>query len=192
MRVSEAMERAHEIHEATEGHQHVNRTASRIAVLISMLAAALALAQMAEKSSQNAYMTHHIAVSDDWSFYQAKNVRSVMRGTEAAILESLPSATDPAVQARIKDARDDAARLRDEPGNDGMKQIAVQARQEEQARETAFHRYHGFELVVGALEIAIVLASVSIVTRLSAFAIGAATIGLAAMGGGLAIVAGLV
>jgi len=174
--VSEAMERAHEIHEATEGHQHANRSASRIAVLISVLAAALALAQMEEKSSQNAYMTYHIAVSDDWSFYQAKNVRSVMRGTEA----------------RIKDARDDAARLRDEPGNDGMKQIAAQARQEEQARETASHRYHGFELVVGALEIAIVLASVSIVTRISAFAIGAATIGIVAMGGGLAIVAGLV
>jgi hypothetical protein len=192
MRVSEAIEQAHEIHEATEEHQHGDRTARRIAVLISVLAAALALAQIGEKSSQNAYLTHHIAVSDDWSFYQAKNVRSVMRGTEADILESLPSATDPAVQARIKAARDDAARLRDEPGNDGMKQIAVQARQEEQARETAFHRYHSFELVAGALEIAIVLASVSIVTRISAFAIGAAAIGLAAIGGGLAIVAGVI
>ena len=73
-----------------------------------------------------------------------------------------------------------------------LAEIAAQARQEEQARETASHRYHGFELVVGALEIAIVLASVSIVTRISAFAIGAATIGIVAMGGGLAIVAGLV
>ena len=53
-------------------------------------------------------------------------------------------------------------------------------------REMAFHRYHWLELVVGALEIAIVLASVSVVTRIRPLAIGAAAIGIVAAVSGLA------
>ena len=47
-------------------------SARRVAVLIAVLAAALALADMAEKGAQNEYLTHHVAVADDWAFYQAK------------------------------------------------------------------------------------------------------------------------
>jgi len=73
--VSEAMEQAHEtIHEAH--HSASDPWARGVAVMVSVLAAALALAEMGEKSSQNAYLTHHIAVSDDWAFYQAKNLRA--------------------------------------------------------------------------------------------------------------------
>ena len=58
-------------------------------MLVSVLAAILALAGVGEKSAQNSYLTYHIAASDDWAFYQAKNVRALMRGTEAAILEEV-------------------------------------------------------------------------------------------------------
>lgn len=187
--MSNALEHAHEI----QGHHHGDPPgdtgARQVAVLISILAAALALAQMGEKSAQNAYLGHHIAVSDDWAFYQAKNLRSVVRGVEADLLQSLPNATDPAVQSRIGDARTYAARMRDDPKGEGMKQLAAQARREEQAREVSFHRYHTFELVVGALEIAIVLASVSVVTRVRALAVGAAVIGMVAAAGGLGVLA---
>lgn len=188
--MSEALEHAHHI----QGHHaeaHGDTAARRVAVLVSVLAAALAIAQMEEKQSQNAYLTHHIAVSDDWAFYQAKNVRSVMRSTEAAVLASLPDAADPAVQTRIKDARAYAERMQDDPKGNGMKQLAEQARQEEHAREVAFHRYHGFELAVGGLEIAIVLASVSVVTRINALAIGGGVLGLISGVSALAIAAHL-
>ena len=188
--MSEGLEHAHHI-QGHHGHgeAHNDSLARRAAVLISVLAAVLAIVQMAEKSSQNAYLTHHIAVSDDWAFYQAKNMRAVVRSTEAAMLQSLPNATDPALQARIKDARAYAARMLDDPKGDGMKQLAERARQQEHAREEAFHRYHAFELVVGAVEIAIVLASVSVVTRVAALAIGGGVIGLLAAFGGLAVAA---
>jgi len=56
--------------------------------------------------------------------------------------------------------------MRDDPqGGDGMKQLGERAKGQEAERDAAFHRYHEFELVVGALQIAIVLASVSVVTR---------------------------
>ena len=69
-------------------------TARRIAVVIAALAAALALAEMGEKGAQNAYLTHHIAVSDDWAFYQAKNARATTWAAEAGMLANLPNAAD--------------------------------------------------------------------------------------------------
>jgi ADP-ribosylglycohydrolase len=187
--MSESIEHAQEgIEQAHHAAEHDgNRAAPRIAVLIATLAAGLALSEMAEKGAQNAYLTHHIGVSDDYSFFQAKNVRATIRDAQAILLESLPNAADPAIVARIKAARETEARLRDDPkAGDGMKQLAETARHRAEERDHAFHRYHLFETVVGALQIAIVLASVSVVTRVHWLAWTAGTIGLLAVGfGGL-------
>jgi hypothetical protein len=193
MLVGDSIEQAHDaIHKAQHAGEHGDANARNIAVVVSMLAAVLALAGIGEKSAQNSYLTYHIAASDDWAFYQAKNVRALMRGTEAAILQSLPTAADPEVQSRIKGALDYAARMRDDPkAGDGMKQLAEKAQRDETARELAFHRYHWLELVVGALEIAIVLASVSVVTRIRSLAVGAGAIGIVAAASGLAVAMGI-
>lgn len=175
--MSETIEQAKD--SITEVHEeHGDTNARRIAILIAVLAAALALADMGEKGAQNAYLTHHIAVSDDWAFYQAKNQRVAVWAAEAGILANLPNAADAGPQAEIKRARDNEARLRDDPQTgEGLKQLAVRANSQEAARDAAFERYHHFELVVGALQLAIVLASVSVVTRMMAFAFGAGAIG---------------
>jgi hypothetical protein len=189
--MSESMERAQETMHA-EHHPHGDAWARGVAVLVSVLAASLALAEIGAKSSQNAYLTNHIAVSDDYAFYQAKNLRSVILGSEAAILESLPNASDPAILAKIKDARANQARMRDEPGKDGMKQLAEQAELRKRERDHAFHQYHGYEYTVGALEISIVLASVSVVTRMKPLTIGAGLVGLIAGLFGLGVALGMV
>jgi hypothetical protein len=189
--MSEAVEHAHEtIHE----HAHQSDPWARgVAILVSILAAVLALSEIGGKAAQNAYLTHHVALSNDWAFYQAKNLRSVVRTSEADLLASLPNATDPAIQARIKDARDYSARMRDDPrGGEGMKQLAVTAKAEESDRDQAEHRYHNYEYAVGALEIAIVLASVSVVTRMRPLAIGAGVIGALSALGSLAVALHLV
>jgi Domain of unknown function (DUF4337) len=185
--VSESMERAHEtIHEVH--HAPTEPWARGVAVMVSALAAALALAEIGEKASQNAYLTHHIAVSDDWAFYQAKYLRAVVKESETEILRSLP--TDPQIADRITRAEVDAARMRDDPkGGEGMKQLAEKAREQEEIRNEAFHRYHNYEFTVGALEIAIVLASVSVVTRIRALTLGAGAIGVAACAFGVAVAA---
>lgn len=180
--MSETIEHAREgLHEAHHAHAlHGDTSARRIAVLIAVLAAALALAEMGEKGAQNEYLTHHVAVADDWAFYQAKNLRASMLVAEAGILANLPNAADAGPQAEIKRARETEARMRDEPEGDGMKQLAERAKTQEGARDAAFHRYHQFELVVGALQIAIVLASVAVVTRVTALALGAGAVGVIA------------
>ena len=177
--MSESLERAHE---TIEHHApHADPWARGVAILVSALAAVLALTEIGGKASQTAYLTHHVALSNDWAFYQAKNLRAVVRTSEADVLASLPNATDPSIQARIKEAKDYSARMRDDPaGGEGMKQLAATAQEEQTLRDEAAHRYHNYEYAVGALEIAIVLASVSVVTRIRAMAYGAGAIGAAA------------
>jgi len=114
--MSDSIERAHETIEGAH-HAHGDPWAIGVSVLVSVLAASLALTEVGGKSAQNAYLTDHIAVSDDWAFYQAKNLRAGVLGSQVAILESLPNAADPAIQAKIKAAREEQARLRDQPGN---------------------------------------------------------------------------
>ena len=177
--MSESMERAHETIE--EHAPHADPWARRVAMLVSLLAAALAITEIGGKQAQNAYLTHHVSLSNDWAFFQARNVRAVVRTSEAEMLASLPNAADPAIQARIKEARENAARMHDDPvSGDGMKQLQAKAHQEEADRDHAAHRYHNFEYAVGGLEIAIVLASVSVITRMRALTMGAAVIGAGA------------
>jgi hypothetical protein len=186
----EAMGRAHETIE--EHGRRADPWARGVAVLVSTLAAVLAMAEIGGKASQTEFLTHHVALSNDWAFYQAKNLRATMREAEADVLASLPNAQDPAVQARIKEAHEYAARMHDDPeGGEGMKQLAATAKEQEVQRDAAERRYHGYEYAVGALEIAIVLASVSIITRIRWLTIGAAVVGALAAAGALGVATNL-
>jgi hypothetical protein len=179
-----------QIDEAHEKHGDTDRWPRIMAVTVSFLAASLALAELGAKSSQTEYLTHNIAASDTWNSYQAKNLRANLWASQAIMLESLPNAADPAVRGRIDNAQHEEARMRDEPAaGDGMKQLAAKAKGQEADRELAFHSYHGFEHTSSVLEISIVLASVSVITRVHALGIVAALVGLLACGYGLAVLA---
>ncbi len=65
-----------------------------------------------------------------------------------------------------------------------MQQLEAGATEIQAERDHAFHHYHWYELAVGALQIAIVLASVSVVTRARALTLAAGLIG-----GGAALLA---
>jgi Domain of unknown function (DUF4337) len=180
--MSETIDRAHEtIHEAGHAHAGGDAWARVVAIMVAALAAMLALSEIGAKSSQTHYLTDHIALSDNWAFYQSKHERAVTRESEAALLGSLPNAADPAVQARITAAQTYARRMRDDPASgDGMAQLEHRAKDLEQERNKAFRRYHRYEYTSGALEIAIVLASVSLVTRVRALTMVAGVTGLLA------------
>jgi hypothetical protein len=115
------------------------------------------------------------------SFYQAKNARATIRSSESNLLASLPPSPD--ITKRIRAAQAEEARMRDDPeSGDGMKQLAERAKVQTEDRNRALHIYHHYELAVSALQIAIVLASVSVVTRIG---------WLAVLGGGLGLAAGV-
>ena len=170
----QGMEHAHEANAAHPAHD--DRGARRVAVLISALAAGLAIAEMAEKGAQNEFLAHHISTSDSWAFYQAKTLRSAMVGQQIEVLASLPNAADPEVATRIAAARAEQARLNDDEKSQGRKQLRAQAEAEAKTRDAVGEHYHLYEYVVGALQIAIVLASVSVVTRMWLLAAAAGVI----------------
>jgi len=186
--MSETVEQAREgIEHAHHAHAEGDHSARWIAVLVAVLAAALAISELGEKSWMTEFLTRHIALSDDYAYYQEKHVRLTTMQAEEATLLSLPDAASPAVQERVKASREEQARLQDNPKTgQGMKQLQEQADREKERRDHAAHLAHHLEISVGGLQIAIVLASVAVVTRVRALAWAGG-----ALGAVMAVYAGL-
>ncbi|MDR3522592.1 MAG: DUF4337 family protein [Acetobacteraceae bacterium] len=161
---------AHAAHESGEhghghGSVHPERHPRQMAVVIAALAACLALAEMGEKAASSAYITGHVTVSDTYAFLQARNIRAGVLIAAADTIDSTPG-IDAAAHERVAKLRAEADRLLDDPtGGEGRKQLLERAKEETELRDHARHRDHQYEAATGALQIAIVLASVSIVTR---------------------------
>jgi hypothetical protein len=167
--MSEEFEQANE-HLEHAAHEHGHSAShTRAAIIIAIMAAVLAITEFAAKDASSSYLTNHIAASDTWAQYQAKSVRRTILTAQADLLASLPGASGPEVAKRIADARANAERMRSEPGADGMEQLSEKAHEQEQERNHEMHRYHVLEIASGGLQIAIVLASISVVIDLPAF-----------------------
>ena len=112
--MSEFEELHGDLEHAAHGHKSAPHT--RTAIIIAIMAAALAITEFAAKDAQTTFLTNHIAASDTWAQYQAKSIRRTVLSSEADLLQSLSTTTDPAIQKRIADARANADRIRSEPG----------------------------------------------------------------------------
>jgi Domain of unknown function (DUF4337) len=175
--MSDEFEHAQE-HLEHAAHEHGGSTShTRAAIIIGIMAAVLAIAEFAAKDAQTDYLTNHIAASDTWAQYQAKSVRRTILTAQADLLESMPVSSDPAGKKRIADARSNADRMRSEPGADGMEQLAEKAHDQEHERDHAMQRNHMLEIASGGLQIAIVLASISVVINLPAFMLVSVLVG---------------
>ena len=169
-------------HHATE--HPADKLARNTSLLIGALAAALALGEMQERSSQTEYLTEHIGISDDWAFYGFKGTRARVAEEGALILRALPQTPD--TQKAVADTDAYARRQREgDASGEGVQQIQARIRERTVLRDAALHRYEQWEAVNGVLQIAVVLASVAIVTRLPLLAWSGGVLG------GLAVLAGL-
>jgi Domain of unknown function (DUF4337) len=182
---------AQETHEQVEQAHHQKN--KRAALLIIGLAAALAIAEMAGKEAQFASIAHNIESSDLWAFYQAKTIRSTMVHTAAEAATLLPDDGIPAEGAAARQKQLDAwksasDRLDSNPATqDGRKELAERAKQIEVTRDEEIRAYHDYEYSSAALQLAIVMASASVITELTFLEIvsgvlGAAGVALAAVG----------
>lgn len=172
--------------------QHPDDKHSKYAALvIGLLAATLALCGMAERSAQIGYLAHHIGASNEFAFYQARQNRALVLTQTAEILRALPSTPETEKTAAASTA--EATRLTEdsERGNGG-KQIMARAAAEGVVRDQALHRYEWYEMVTSVLEIAIVLGSVSVITRLPALLLVGAGIGVLAAATATAVALDLV
>ncbi|HVV41483.1 MAG TPA: DUF4337 domain-containing protein [Nitrobacter sp.] len=179
---------AHESMEHAEHAQHASGENKRIALLIAIIALCLALSETLGKGAQTESISKNVESSNLWAFFQAKSIRRTMVQTQADQAKlSLRLATDEATRAALQKQIDDwqktAARYRSEPGTgEGQDQLSERAKHAEEERDLAMAKYHHFELASAAFQIAIVLASATIITGMIALAWISGLLALAGIG----------
>jgi len=157
-----------------EAHGEHNRG---IALLIAILALVLAFSETLGKSAQTAALDANIEASNLWAFFQAKTIRQTTLRTAAEQLEVL--GTGEAAKKQAEAWKKTAERYQSEPETgEGRKELAVRAKQAEQRRDRSMAAYHHYELASAAVQIAIVLASASIITGMAALAWLAGALGV--------------
>ena len=185
-------------HESLEHAEHAEHAShggnKKIALLIAVIALFLAFSETLGKSAQTEALDLNIKASDTWNFFQAKTIRQATIRTAAELLAAQAAGTtDEAARTALAKQVDawkgTVARYESDPKEkDGRKELREQATHFEHERDTAFARYHQYEIASAAFQIGIVLASATIITGMGALAVfagGLTAVGLAFMAIGL-------
>lgn len=173
------------------GGPHLDPEHKGIALLISVLALVLALSETFAGSAQTAALAKNIEASNLWNFFQAKTqrmttVRTAAENLEVQLLAIGDAPTRQAAEKRIADWKATATRYDTEPETgEGRKELAARAKAAEEARDHSFAAYHNFEIASALVQIAIVLASATILTHAAILGWIAGALGL----GGIAFCA---
>jgi hypothetical protein len=158
-------------HEHAPHHPMTNENFRKgVGVFIGGLAMALAITSMGGASAMKQVINANIERSDNFAFYQAKNIRQtdtrLANDQLSALLASRPDLPPEAAQAinaeRQRYAQDIDRLESDETKGDGKKQILAKAQTAEAERDVAQDRSENFELAEAFLQIAVVIASTSI------------------------------
>lgn len=164
------------------GHGHIDSSNKKIALLVAVLAAFLAVSEMGGKSAQTEVLTQHVEATNMWTFFQAKTVRQTVVRTAAEELDAQykdAASVPPAVKAQIEQWRKTAQRYDTEPEtNEGRKELMARAKMHEAQREKARSAYHLFEYGSAAFQLAIVLAGASALTAVAWLAFISGGLGL--------------
>ncbi|MFY9317433.1 MAG: DUF4337 domain-containing protein [Burkholderiales bacterium] len=159
---------------------HVDPHNKEIALLISILALVLAVSETLGKSAQTSALSYNIEASNLWAFYQSKTIRRTVLRTAAQ--EMAVHADSPKAKEQIADWKKTAERYQNEPDTgEGRDQLEARAKAAEKKRDLARQAYHHFEVSSAAVQIAIVLASASIITSIPALAWTAVALGAASV-----------
>src|SRR5579872_3790214 len=166
---------AHESMEQADHAKEASETNRNIALLIAIIALCLALSETLGKGAQTESIAKNVEASNLWAFFQAKTIRRTVIQTAAEQsklgLSAVSDDAKAALQKQIDEWQKTAARYRNEPEtHEGTEQLSERAKVAEEERDLATAKYHHFELASAAFQIAIVLASATIITGILALA----------------------
>ncbi len=173
------MEAAEQIAEAREAADE--KFKNRAALIIAFMAMLLAITSLGGGNAAEDVANNNIHASDTWAFYQAKSIRQTTMRVAADQLEadlranpSMPADARALIEKKIEEYRSTVARYEDEPDKDdpgnplkgeGRKQLTARAKDFEAQRERAAKQDPNFDFAEALFQIAIVLASVSILAN---------------------------
>jgi hypothetical protein len=155
-----------------------------IGVYIAILAVVLAICAMGGGNAAKEATLNNIEATNLWAFFQAKNMRRQALRLQVDQLEimqdsdpALPDATRRAIAAKIAEYRKQDELLTSDPArNEGLDELFTRAKALEAERDTAMRRDPYFDYGEALLQIAIVLAGVSIISGGSAVLIASAVV----------------
>lgn len=158
-----------------------------IGVYIGVLAVILAICSMGGGNASKDATLKNIEAANTWSFFQAKNMRRHvlrMQVDELQILRdsdpNLPDATKTAIDSKIASYKTQDAQLTsDEKGGEGLDQLFARGKALEAERDRAMQKDPYFDYGEALLQIAIVLASIAIISGGSFLLIGSGILGAA-------------
>jgi hypothetical protein len=143
-----------------------------IAVYIAILAVALSICSVGGGNATKDATARNIEASNAWAFFQAKNIRRNDVRIAISDLElrlatepTLSDAAKTAIGDKLKQYREQEARLTSEPETgEGVKELMAKGKALETQRDRAMRKDPYFDYGQALLQIAIVLASVAIIT----------------------------
>ena len=178
------MSEIHETIEKAQEGEHAQYFNRRIALLIAVLALFLSFSETLGKSAQTEAIGANVKSADTWAFSQAKDIRrTVLTAAADQMLLLTASVTDPtvkqAIDKQVETWRKTAARYESDPQTgEGLKELRIRAKEEEEERDLALAKYHHYELASAAFQVGIVLASAAVITGIVALAWLGCTLGI--------------
>ncbi|MCA1567072.1 MAG: DUF4337 domain-containing protein [Acidobacteria bacterium] len=179
MEAGDVAEQIMELKEGEGGHEEDEKFRSRVALMIAFMAMLLAITSLGGGNAAEDIMNHNIHASDTWAFYQAKNIRQTSYRIAADMLDgemqlqgaTLTPETRESLQNKIDQFKATAARYESEPDpqapndplrGEGKKELSARAKDFAAQRDRAQLQDPNFDFSEALFQIAIVLASVSI------------------------------
>jgi hypothetical protein len=180
MEAADAAELISEIKEERAEAEATEKFRSTAALIVAIMAMLLAVGSLGGGNATDDMVHGNIKASDTWAFYQAKNVRQTQYRLAADRLDveladpGLSPQMRTALEAQLSKYRETVARYDDEPDpaapgdslrGEGKKQLSARARSFERLRERASEQDGNFDYSEVFLQLAIVLASVAILSN---------------------------
>ncbi len=178
--------KADEAGELMDAEKTEDRFKTRVAIMIAVLAMLLAVTGLGGQNAAKEATNNNIFATNLYAFYQAKNIRQTAFALAADQLEiqmTVPGYFTPEARAdmqkKIDAYRKNVARYESEPETqEGKKELLARAKVMEEARDHALKQDPYFDYAEVLLQIAIVLASVAIVSGISWLVLGSAALGI--------------
>jgi hypothetical protein len=151
---------------------HVKSRDKLIGVYVGILAVLLAICSLGDSNSQQDATQQNIAASNVWSFFQAKNARRQTLRLQAdefdVMLKATPTLPDDVkklIEAKIADYKVQDKLLTSDPDRgEGLDELFAKGKALEASRDEALKRGPFFDYGQALLQIAIVLASVALIS----------------------------
>src|ERR1700730_6762986 len=160
METREVLEHVEQAEAAAEHREKYGRNA---AVVVSVLAALLAIASLAGSRASTEAILAQAKASDTWNEYQANSLKRHVNLDDAALIRILGTGTSVQAAAEQQAASLElAVTQKYQPAQDELMPRALDLEHE---RDLAESRHRGFQSAEAAFQLGIVLSSISIVAR---------------------------